>query len=60
MSEKQLSITVNLSDEAVGILNVKAKSCGLTVEEYIQEILSKYCSYWNVFQSQLIKSKFLI
>jgi len=45
LSEEQPSVSVSLSEEEKEILSVKAKSYGLTVEEYIHEILSKYCSY---------------
>tara|TARA_B100001094_G_scaffold131400_1_gene127240 strand:- start:71 stop:205 length:135 start_codon:yes stop_codon:yes gene_type:complete len=43
--EEKPSVTVSLSDEELSILSVKAKSYGLTIEEYIHKILSKYCSY---------------
>ena len=47
-------------EEEKDILRVQAKSYGLTIEEYICQILSKYCSYWYVFHFWLIKSKFTL
>jgi len=43
LSEEQSSISVSLSEEEKEILSVKAESYGLTIEEYIREILSENC-----------------
>jgi len=45
LSEEKTAVSVSLSEEEINILRVKAKAYGITIEEYIHEILSKYCSY---------------
>ena len=41
--ECQLRVDMSLKDKK--ILSDKAKKLGLTIEEYVIQILSKYCSY---------------
>ena len=41
LSEYQLSGSISLSEEEIAVLEVKAKSDGLTIEEYIHKIFSK-------------------
>jgi len=42
---KECPLTVDMSIKEKKILTEKAKRLGLTIEEYVIQILSKYCSY---------------
>ncbi len=41
--ESQLRVDISIKEKK--ILSDKAKKLGLTTEEYVIQILSKYCSY---------------
>tara|TARA_B100000965_G_scaffold304900_1_gene263709 strand:- start:886 stop:1026 length:141 start_codon:yes stop_codon:yes gene_type:complete len=41
--DSQLIVDMSIKDKK--ILSDKAKKLGLTIEEYVIQILSKYCSY---------------
>ena len=44
-SDKENQLIVDMSITEKKILSEKAKKLGLTIEEYVIQILSKYCSY---------------
>ena len=43
--DEEIQIRIDMSIEEKEILSDKAKKLGLTIEDYIIQILSRHCSY---------------
>ena len=43
--EEKISVKIELTEEEVSVLAKMAESRGLSVDEFVSKVLSKFCSY---------------